>query len=400
MEIIDIKVTDLKPYEKNAKLHTKENIEAIKKSIQKYGFNDPIGVWGKDNLVVEGHGRILACKELGIEKVPCIRLDHLTEEERREYTLLHNKTTMMTDFDFDLLSEELADLDLSEFEIDWGIEEPEQEIDELELKKREFEERMASGELSEDSEEYQDFLKKFEAKKTTDDCYTPPIVYDAVADYVAEHYGLKKKNFVRPFVPQGDYQAEKYKKTDVVVDNPPFSVLAEIIRFYNDNGIKFFLFAPHLTLFSSSSSSSSSCLICGVGITYENGAQVSTSFVTNLEQCAFRSCPKLYSMVFNANKENLKVLKKELPKYSYPLNVITTPMIGSYSRLGIEFAVSKDECYRISMLDEQKESGKGLFGSGYLISDTKKAEREKAEREKALVWKLSARELEIIKKLK
>lgn len=122
-----IKVDDLKPYEKNSKIHDKANIEAIKKSIEKYGFNDAIGIWGKNNLIVEGHGRWLACKELGIEEVPCIRLDHLTEEERREYTLLHNKTTMMTDFDLDLLSEELADLDLSDFELDWGIEELETE---------------------------------------------------------------------------------------------------------------------------------------------------------------------------------------------------------------------------------------------------------------------------------
>lgn len=121
MEIVNIKINKLKPYEKNAKTHPKENIEAIKKSIQKYGFADPIGVWGKQNIIIEGHGRYLACKELGIDEVPCIRLDHLTDEERREYTLMHNKTTMMSDFDFDLLSEELLDLDMSEFELDWGI---------------------------------------------------------------------------------------------------------------------------------------------------------------------------------------------------------------------------------------------------------------------------------------
>ena len=121
MEIVNIKLSKLKPYEKNAKLHPEDNIEAIKKSIKKYGFADPIGVWGKQNIIVEGHGRYLACKELGIEEVPCIRLDHLTDEERREYTLLHNKTTLMSDFDIDLLGEELLELDLSEFDLDWGI---------------------------------------------------------------------------------------------------------------------------------------------------------------------------------------------------------------------------------------------------------------------------------------
>lgn len=124
-----IKVADLKPYERNSKIHDRENIEAIKKSIEKYGFNDAIGIWGKKNLVVEGHGRLIACKELGIEEVPCIRLDHLTEQERREYTLLHNKTTMMTDFNLDILTEELADLDLDDFQLDWGLPVDEEDAD-------------------------------------------------------------------------------------------------------------------------------------------------------------------------------------------------------------------------------------------------------------------------------
>ena len=121
MEIVNIKLSKLKPYEKNAKLHPEDNIEAIKKSIKKYGFADPIGVWGKQNIIVEGHGRYLACKELGIEEVPCIRLDHLTDEERREYTLLHNKTTLMSNFDYDVLAKELEELDLSDLDLDWGI---------------------------------------------------------------------------------------------------------------------------------------------------------------------------------------------------------------------------------------------------------------------------------------
>lgn len=140
MEIVNIKINKLRPYEKNAKTHPKENIEAIKKSIEKYGFADPIGVWGKQNIIVEGHGRYLACKELGIDEVPCIRLDHLTDEERREYTLMHNKTTMMSDFDFDLLGEELAELDLSDFDLDWGIiKEPEVDIDDFFSKSEEKE---------------------------------------------------------------------------------------------------------------------------------------------------------------------------------------------------------------------------------------------------------------------
>ena len=118
MEIIKLNINDITPYEKNAKIHTEAQIEQIKKSIQEFGMNDPIAVWGDKNTIVEGHGRLEALKQLGYTEVDCIRLDHLTDEERKAYTLAHNKINMNTGFDIDLLDEELdsiEDIDMSEF---------------------------------------------------------------------------------------------------------------------------------------------------------------------------------------------------------------------------------------------------------------------------------------------
>ena len=128
MEIIRLKIEDLKPYEKNAKQHPQEQIEQIKKSIEQFGMNDPIAVWGEKNIIVEGHGRLEALKQLGVTEVPCIRLDHLTDEERKAYTLAHNKLTMNSDFDLDILNDELDEIfniDMADFgfenvEIDWA----------------------------------------------------------------------------------------------------------------------------------------------------------------------------------------------------------------------------------------------------------------------------------------
>lgn len=123
-----IPIEQLKPYEKNAKIHTPEQIEQIKNSIQEFGMNDPIGIWGEENLIVEGHGRLIACKELGFDEVPVIRLDSLTDEQRRAYTLVHNQTTMNTGFDLDVLNEELdnIDIDMSDYGFDIKIDDIEE----------------------------------------------------------------------------------------------------------------------------------------------------------------------------------------------------------------------------------------------------------------------------------
>lgn len=118
-------VDDLVPYENNARKHGEEDVEAIVNSIKRFGFVDPIGIW-KENIIVEGHGRLEAAKKLGMKEVPVIHLDHLTDEERRAYALAHNKTAELSGWDFEKLDLELEDLDfdMSEFgfeigEVEW-----------------------------------------------------------------------------------------------------------------------------------------------------------------------------------------------------------------------------------------------------------------------------------------
>lgn len=120
IKITYLKVSDLKPYDKNTRKHTKEDVKYIENSIKEFGMIDPIGIWGEDNLIVEGHGRLIACKNLGIEEVPTIRLDHLTNEQRKAYAIAHNKTAEMSSWDMDLLGLELdsLDMDMSMFGFD------------------------------------------------------------------------------------------------------------------------------------------------------------------------------------------------------------------------------------------------------------------------------------------
>lgn len=115
LKIEYLPILALKPYEKNTRKHEKKDIENIARSIERYGMNDPIGIW-HGNVIIEGHGRMLACKSLGMTEVPCVRLDHLTDEQRREYAIAHNATAELSIWDKDFLAEELADLDLSEFD--------------------------------------------------------------------------------------------------------------------------------------------------------------------------------------------------------------------------------------------------------------------------------------------
>lgn len=243
--------------------------------------------------------------------------------------------------------------------------------------------------------DYDGFVEKFKPKKTTDDCYTPPYIYEAVAGYVACRWNIDPESFVRPFYPGGDYERYDYPDGCTVVDNPPFSILSEIIAFYQERGIRFFLFAPHLTLFSTIPNGVSA-IVCNCKIIYENGADVPTSFKTNLPAPFISNAPDLYAAVMEAQK--LHKTERKLPKREYPRELLMVSMLDKATRNGIPFSAERGECAKVSKLDCQ-ERGKSLFGGGYLLGRGAAARLEAARLEAAERFELSERERETVDSL-
>ena len=410
MNIIEIAVSDLKPYPKNTKKHDETQIANVAQSIKDNGFVQPL-VIDKNNVVVIGHCRLLSAKKLGMETVPCVRVDELTEEQVKALRIVDNKTNE-SPWELDFLADELAEIDLGEFDFDFGVDMisgdmPSRlfggEDDEMTAEEKEFKERMARGEISEEDEEYQEFLQKFELKKTTDDCYTPDNIYKAVKDWCVKEYGLKGRKAIRPFYPGGDYLKEEYPEGCVVIDNPPFSIISEICKYYSENGIKYFMFAPTLTLLGINRGCEN-YVVCGAPVTYENGAVVNTSFVTNMGEYKAVANSELRNAIEKIDEINRKAMHKQLPKYAYPDEVLTATMLSYMAGHNTDLKIKAEDMAFIRNLDAQKESGKGLFGSGFLLSraaaKTKAAaEKAAAEKANATVWELSEREIEIINSL-
>lgn len=127
MQTIMKKLSDIQPYQKNTKKHDARQIKNVAASIKQYGFVQPI-VIDKDGIIVIGHCRALAAKKLGIKEVPCVCVSDLTPEQVNALRLVDNKSNE-SEWDFDLLKEELPELDLSAFDFDWGL--PEEATEEV-----------------------------------------------------------------------------------------------------------------------------------------------------------------------------------------------------------------------------------------------------------------------------
>ena len=396
MNIIEKNVNEIIPYINNPRKNDNA-VDKVAASIKEFGFKVPC-VISSDNVIVTGHTRIKAAKKLGMETVPCIIADDLTDAQIKAFRLADNKVAEFSEWDFEKLEIELEGLSEFNFE-DFGL-----QVD-FDDGSSFFKDRDRNDNSKQkDNEEYNKFLDKFETKKTTDDCYTPDNIYNAVAGWVAEEYGVNKEDFVRPFYPNGDYQKFNYTEGAVVVDNPPFSILAEILKWYTEREIKFFLFAPSLTIITATACDLTYFTV-GAQITYENGANVSTGFITNLDgEYRLRTAPDLLARIKEQNDINLKEKSKDLPNYVYPDYVICPAQIMKIAHYEQDLRIKKSDCIIISELDEQKKEGKTLFGKGLLLSEKAAAEKaaaEKAAAEKAAakVWQLSERELEIVKGL-
>lgn len=244
---------------------------------------------------------------------------------------------------------------------------------------------------------YESFIEKFKPRKTTDDCFTPSAVYNAVVKFVGTITDLTGREIVRPFCPGGDYENYDYPCNCIVIDNPPFSMYSKIVRFYLSKKIDFFLFAPQLTLFIREADCT--FIITDSYIIYENGAKVNTSFVTNLcPGLRVWLCPELRKMVMNAQK--LKIEKHV--KYVYPNEVITSATLGKIIHRGVELKIRSIDCEHISNIDCLNRIGKSLYGGGFLLSSLAAEERAAAERAAAksvINLELSERERDIIKSL-
>lgn len=256
-------------------------------------------------------------------------------------------------------------------------------------------------------DDYGAFVDKFKPKKTTDDCYTPPAVYETIKGWACREYGIDPSKVVRPFYPGGDYESFDYSDGKVVVDNPPFSILSKICTFYRDRGIPFFLFAPNLTIFSSTSRNGAHMLVTDCAIEYANGAIVNTSFVTSFGDDLIRTAPDLTKLVNDTVKRVRRESRKHLTKYAYPPELLTVTRLNKVGKAGVDFRVKASDVAFTPRLASQKAMKKAIFGGGYLMGEAKAAELKAAElkaaelkaAEDVTVWPLNDKEKQIIGKL-
>lgn len=250
-------------------------------------------------------------------------------------------------------------------------------------------------------EDYDGFVNKFKAKKTTDDCYTPPTIYEIVKEWTVQKFGLQGCEIMRPFYPGGDFINERYGKNCVVIDNPPFSIMKKICDWYNEHGVRYLLFCPAL----SSLYSNATFVAVRTQIRYENNAQVNTAFVTNMAGGLIAMTAPDLSKALNEEIKRLRADSvKVCRKVAFPDSVLRVFDLQRLAHNGVYFEVSQSEGVVCSKVCDYS-----AFGNSILISEGCKQRRKVAEiearnntkrevEEKELL-RLSYSDIEIINKL-
>ena len=261
-------------------------------------------------------------------------------------------------------------------------------------------------------QQYNEFVDKFKPRHTSDDTHTPPNVYEAVLSWCERRYGIDRARVVRPFYPGGDYAHADYPAGCVVIDNPPFSILSQIVRFYLERGIPFFLFAPALTCIGNARHPGCAAIFANGAIRYDNGAEVRTAFLTSLEgpDVLAVSAPDLAVAIERAASSYRKSIQRPRQKIMLPAALLTGAGMNLLAAHNTPHTVRRSEAVFARKLDNYPG---GIYGGGFLLSPRAAAERAAAERaaaeraaagraaaERAAAHKveLSPREKELIRK--
>ena len=375
-ENLIVKLSDIKLNEDNPRTIKDKQMKRLVKSIQDFPEMTQLRpiVVDENNIILGGNMRYRAMQQLGYTETEVVKVSGLSDEQKREFIIKDN--VPFGDWDWDELANGWDSAELS----DWGL---------------------VPEEWASKQKDYDDFVEKFEPKRTTDDCYTPPAVIEAVTNWCRKTYNISEHTRVmRPFYPGGDYQAEDYSGDCCVIDNPPFSILSDIVRWYTSHNVKYFLFAPCTTIAQTAADCKKTLVLSFSSITYENGAVVNTSFITNMddEHNAIVIDEGLNKAVADAQPNNATTLTA----YNRPANCLTVMDFQRFAYCGDSLTVKHDQVNFITNIDALRDIGKGLYGGGFLVSDkvAEKAKAEKAKAEKAKTpLELSPAELEIVEKL-
>ena len=316
---------------------------------------------GDKYVVLAGNMRLRAMRDLKWKECPCAITAEGTEAKKlREYAIKDN--VAFGEDDMDLLANEWDLEELKEWGMEFKWDAPQKDLHDRS--------EWAQGETNDD---YEAFVDKFTPKLTTDDCYTPPAVYDVVLQWAKEKYNIgEHTTIVRPFFPNGDFERYDYPNDCVVIDNPPFSIMAKILDFYQERGIRFVLFCDQRTGANAPIVREGITFICAhANVIYENGASVLTAFVTNMSpELALHTEPELGEKIKEANKTT-----KEMRKIKHHPNSVVVARIDYISK--IPFSIKRSE---IVAYNKCSKTIKRVYGAIGLVSDSKARELKEAER--------------------